>query len=192
VQLSEGASDTRRRVTKEALLHLGGHDQVERLIAILASKRLLATSGQGPESPTENFVEVSHEALIREWPALREWITNNREDLRIGRSILQAAEEWHRLKRDPSALMHGLRLTQTREWISKHPDDPPFLVREFLDAGCRAEEEASASAALAHQLRESERLYRNLFEYALIAYEEIDLDGSIRRYNPGGLCASPM
>jgi hypothetical protein len=51
VQLGDGARDTRRRVAKEALLHLGARDQVERLIAVLASKRLVATGGHGPESP---------------------------------------------------------------------------------------------------------------------------------------------
>jgi hypothetical protein len=66
VQLGEGSQDTRRRVAKEDLQHLGAREQVERMIALLASKRLVATSGQGPESPEENFVEVSHEALIRE------------------------------------------------------------------------------------------------------------------------------
>ena len=71
VQLGEGAQDTRRRVPKETLLQLGAPEEVERLIADLASQRLLATSGQGPQSPAQNFVEVSHEALIREWPALR-------------------------------------------------------------------------------------------------------------------------
>jgi conflict system STAND superfamily ATPase len=53
---------------------------VEALIALLASKRLVSTSGLGRESPMENYVEVSHEALIREWPALREWLKENRED----------------------------------------------------------------------------------------------------------------
>ncbi|MBZ5726509.1 MAG: toll/interleukin-1 receptor domain-containing protein [Acidobacteriia bacterium] len=78
VQLGEGAQDTRRRVAKESLLHLGAREQVERLIAHLASKLLLATSGEGPQAPKENFVEVSHEALIREWLALRKWLEDNR------------------------------------------------------------------------------------------------------------------
>jgi hypothetical protein len=107
VQLGEGDQDTRRRVAKEALLHLGDPEQVERVIARLASKRLLATSGKGQQSPAESFVEVSHEALIREWPALREWLRDNREDLRLGRLLLQAAEEWRELNRDPSALIRS-------------------------------------------------------------------------------------
>jgi Novel STAND NTPase 1 len=59
---------------------------VEALIALLASKRLVSTSGLGRESPMENYVEVSHEALIREWPALREWLKENREDPTAGRT----------------------------------------------------------------------------------------------------------
>jgi len=112
------------------------------LIAILASKRLVSTSGKGSESPTENFVEVSHEALIREWPTLREWLKNNREDLRLGRSLLQAAEEWHRLNRDPSALLYGVRLARGREWLARNPNPPPLLSK-FIVTSWGAEEEAS-------------------------------------------------
>jgi hypothetical protein len=120
VQLGEGAQDTRRRVAKEDLLHLGAPEKVERLIARLASSRLLATSGAGPQSLGENFVEVSHEALIREWPMLREWLKDNREDLRFGRRLQQAADDWNGLQRDPSALLHGGRLAQGREWFARH------------------------------------------------------------------------
>jgi WD40 repeat protein len=142
VQLGEGAQDTRRRVPKEALLHLGAREQVERVIAELASKRLVATGGQGSGSPAENFVEVSHEALIREWPALRGWLKDNREDLRLGRLLEQAAEEWRELKRDPSALMQGVRLVQGREWLSRHTNAPALLA-EFLQSSNAAEEEAA-------------------------------------------------
>jgi WD40 repeat protein len=147
VQLGEGAPDTRRRVPKEDLLHLGAREQVDKLIATLASQRLVATSGQGPEAPAENFVEVSHEALIREWPALREWLTDNREDLRLGRSLLQAAEEWRDLNRDGSALMQGIRLAQGRKWLAEHRVDAPPLLREFLVASCAAEEQSARKRA---------------------------------------------
>ena len=103
----------------------------------------MATSGEGAESPAENFVEVSHEALIREWPALREWLKDNREDLRLGRNLLQASEEWRALKRDTSALMHGTRLVQMREWLARHPE-PPALLREFFEASCDAEEQQAS------------------------------------------------
>jgi len=142
VQLGEGAQDTRRRVPKQALLRSAGDKQVERVIARLASQRLVTTSGQGPQSPAENFVEVSHEALIREWPRLREWLKDNREDLRLGRLLMRAAEEWLELKRDPSALMHGVRLAQGLEWLGRNPDASD-LLREFLEASNIAKQEAA-------------------------------------------------
>ena len=93
VQLGDGAQDTRRRVAKQDLLQFGGAaGQVEWVIAHLVSNRLLTTGSQGP-SALENYVEVSHEALIREWSRLREWLRDNREDLRLGRRLLQAADE---------------------------------------------------------------------------------------------------
>jgi hypothetical protein len=52
VQLGEGSQDTRRRVDKEALLHLGRREQVEALIALLASQRLVSTSGVGASRRT--------------------------------------------------------------------------------------------------------------------------------------------
>jgi WD40 repeat protein len=148
VQLGEGAQDTRRRVAKESLLRLGERGHVERLIAHLASRRLVATSGEGPGSPEESFVEVSHEALIREWRSLREWLANNREDLRLERTFQQAAEEWRHLQHDASALLRGARLAQMEEWIARHPEAPPPLP-EFFRASLDAEEQE------AHKEREA-------------------------------------
>ncbi|HEV3316410.1 MAG TPA: winged helix-turn-helix domain-containing protein, partial [Candidatus Angelobacter sp.] len=81
------SNDTRRRVSKTELLSLGEADEVEQLLARLASSRLISTGG----SEQETFVEVSHEALIREWPLLREWITTHRDSLRLERRLRQAA-----------------------------------------------------------------------------------------------------
>jgi DNA-binding winged helix-turn-helix (wHTH) protein len=97
VHLGEGAQDTRRRVAKAKLLRLGDPEQIERLLAKLASSRLIATGREGDQT----FVEVSHEALIREWPALHEWLSQNREGLALERRLLQAAEEWRGLRQDP-------------------------------------------------------------------------------------------
>ncbi len=142
VQLGEGAPDTRRRAGKADLLALGDPSEVEALVDTLASARLLTTSND-PHSPQANYVEVSHEALIREWPALRGWIGENREALRIQRSIEQDAVKWHDLNRDPSSLLQGLRLEQAIEWRAKRERVPPHVV-EFLTASIQARDEAEA------------------------------------------------
>ena len=146
VQLGEGAQDTRRRVPKEALLRLGAPTQMEQLLAQLASSRLIFTGGEGGE----NFVEVSHEALIREWPALRQWLAENREDLRIERRLMESAEEWQKLNRDPGALLQGARLAQAEEWLHKHAG-APALPLEFIQTSVEARAEAARKEREAQQ-----------------------------------------
>jgi WD40 repeat protein/DNA-binding winged helix-turn-helix (wHTH) protein len=129
VHLGEGAQDTRRRLRKESLLGLGAPEEIERLLGQLASSRLISISRQR----NETFVEVSHEALIREWPALGEWLAQNREEVALGRRLMQSAEEWQALHLDPGALLQGARLAQAEEWLAGHPDPSP-LLREFVQA----------------------------------------------------------
>ena len=56
------------------------------MLARLADARLITTGEHG--------VEVAHEALIREWPTLREWLDADREGLRLHRHLTEAAQEW--------------------------------------------------------------------------------------------------
>jgi WD40 repeat protein/DNA-binding winged helix-turn-helix (wHTH) protein len=132
-------NDTRRRVSKTDLLCLGDIEEVEELLASLASSRLISTGG----SEQETFVEVSHEALIREWPTLREWIALNREELRLERRLGQAAREWASLNRDPGALLQGARLAQGEDWLVRHPDAQASL-QEFIQVSVAAHAKAEA------------------------------------------------
>ncbi|HEY6270574.1 MAG TPA: winged helix-turn-helix domain-containing protein [Terriglobales bacterium] len=135
VHLGEGAQDTRRRVAKAELLSLGDPAEVQQLLARLVSSRLIATGREGEET----FVEVSHEALIREWPALLEWLEENREELALERRLVQAAEEWESLKRDPGALLQGARLAQAEEWLSRHQGAPDLRAYVQASVATRAE-----------------------------------------------------
>jgi WD40 repeat protein/energy-coupling factor transporter ATP-binding protein EcfA2 len=142
VQLGEGAQDTRRRVPKQTLLQLDRPEKVEAILASLASTRLISTEGRGVASPEESFVEVSHEALIREWPQLRSWLKEQREDLSLERRLVERADEWRSLGKDPGALLQGALLAQAEEWFGKHPD-ARTLVSEFVQASRRARDEAA-------------------------------------------------
>jgi serine phosphatase RsbU (regulator of sigma subunit) len=179
VQIGEDAQDTRRRIPKDALMHLGSTYQVERVIARLASRRLLTTSSQGSQSPVQNFVEVSHEALIREWPKLRGWLNDNRGDLRFGRTLLQAAQEWNPEK-DSSALIRGNRLGLAQEWLVRNPKAPP-LVEEFLRAS--AEEELrlqvaeQQAARFEMELSHAREMQRSLLPPAVPVVKGYELSG---------------
>ena len=57
-------------------------------------------------------VEIAHEALIRTWNRLRDWLAESREDLRIQRQLTLASKEWANAQRDPSFLATGARLAR--------------------------------------------------------------------------------
>jgi WD40 repeat protein len=121
---ADGAVERRRVLLAEFET---GDEDAARVVALLTDQRLLtATAGS---------VEVAHEALLREWPRLRQWIEEDREGLRIHRRMTAAAEEWRRLDRDDDALYRGTPLTEALEWRASRKPNLNQLEREFLDAG---------------------------------------------------------
>ncbi|HUG97622.1 MAG TPA: tetratricopeptide repeat protein [Gammaproteobacteria bacterium] len=50
-------------------------------------------------------IMVTHEALLWHWPRVKEWIEQNRENLRIHSRINAAAERWVRENRNPDLLL---------------------------------------------------------------------------------------
>ncbi len=137
-QTGEGAADTRRRTSMTELVTQSGSSQiVERVINALVGARLLTASRAEPGE--ERQVEVAHEALIRGWPRLRQWIDEDRSGLRTHRRLTEAAQEWLRLGRDDSMLQRGATLATALEWAQRNPDALNELEKEFLAAGVDAE-----------------------------------------------------
>ena len=62
-------------------------------------------------------VEVAHEALLREWPRLRSWLDESRDDVRMQRLLGAATQEWQDADRDPRLLLREARLDQFALWI---------------------------------------------------------------------------
>ncbi len=87
VQLDDSAPDTRRRTTRSEV-----GEPAWSLAQQLADARLLVT-GRDPASG-EQTLEVAHEALIRSWPRLRDWLADARDGLRLQSEIRRAAGLW--------------------------------------------------------------------------------------------------
>jgi WD40 repeat protein/transcriptional regulator with XRE-family HTH domain len=118
--------DTRRRAAfNELILKPEEAATTQAVLQALADARLITTS--------EDFAEVAHEALIREWPTLRSWLEENRESLRLHRHLTETAQEWFTSNREDDLLYRGARLTQVREWALAHSDEMNDLEREFID-----------------------------------------------------------
>jgi energy-coupling factor transporter ATP-binding protein EcfA2 len=104
-QLGEETEDTRRRVL---LRDVVTSSHVEQVMQKLADARLIVTQ--------EEFVDVAHEALIRHWLLLREWLDENRDRLREKRKIEAAAEEWRSFNKRKDYLLRGGQLKKAKTW----------------------------------------------------------------------------
>jgi type II secretory pathway pseudopilin PulG len=104
--------------------------------------RLLVSRGEGGE----RVVEVAHEALLRSWPRLEDWLREDRDNLRLLDDMLRAAEAWDTNGRKPSWLNHlGERLAAA-EAMARTPRFAAQLddtARAYLDA-CIAREKKGA------------------------------------------------
>ena len=127
----EGDAPVRRRAPL-AELDLERNHAAEDVLATLADSRLVTVS--------EGNVEVAHEALMREWPRLREWIEEDTEGRRLRRHITQAATEWDAAGRDQGELYRGARLAAALDWTADHALDVNELEREFVTESREASE----------------------------------------------------
>ena len=131
--VGEGESDASvRRRAPLAELDLERNEDVADVLATLADSRLVTVS--------EGNVEVAHEALLREWPRLREWIEEDTEGRRLRRHITQAATEWAAAGRDQGELYRGARLAAALDWTADHALDVNELEREFVTESREASE----------------------------------------------------
>jgi WD40 repeat protein/DNA-binding SARP family transcriptional activator len=123
----EGAAGgvERRRVALTEL-ETDRNEDGARIVALLTDRRLLTASS--------GTIELAHEALMREWPRLRDWIDADREGLRIHRNLNAAAREWEGLGRDDGALYRGVRLTEAIEWAEAQQPRLNETERAFLEA----------------------------------------------------------
>ena len=88
--------------------------------------RLLTTN----EIAGTTTLEVSHEALIREWKRLADWISEAREDLHLSQVVRQDAAEWQRNERSVDRLYRGMQLAEALTWRERSLlslDDEAFL-----------------------------------------------------------------
>ncbi len=128
----EGDAPVRRRAPL-AELDLERDRWVADVLATLADSRLVTVD--------EGSVEVAHEALLREWPRLREWIEEDAEGRRLRRHITQAASEWDAARRDRSELYRGARLASALDWSAEHAFELNELEREFVTKSRDASEQ---------------------------------------------------
>jgi WD40 repeat protein/DNA-binding SARP family transcriptional activator len=155
-----GGEAARRRVPRSELLSLTEDAAVmEAAINAFARRRLLSFD-RDPET-REPTVEIAHDALLRAWDRLREWISEAREDLQTQRQLAAAAREWLEAGRDPSFLVRGSRLERLETWRREAGLALTRGELEFVDASAMERDRVRAQEA-ARAARERELEGRSL------------------------------
>jgi WD40 repeat protein/energy-coupling factor transporter ATP-binding protein EcfA2 len=141
VALGEGTEDTKRR------LDVAEFELDPFVVERLAAARLVTLD--------RSSVQIGHEALIRCWPLLRQWLAEDREGLRLHRQLTEATGVWESLDRDPGALYRGTRLALARDLTGLSSRE-----QEFLTAGLDLE--AAEQAAVRRRARRLRSLVAGL------------------------------
>ena len=169
----EGTEDTRRRVPQTELASLVNNEHTLDAVIDAYGKYRLLTFDRDPitRGPT---VEVAHEALIRSWRRLRDWLEAGREDLRLQQRLTTAAAEWATARRDPSFLATGVRLEQFAGWAAKtsmalNQDEQTYLDASITERDRQAVAERESQAHKARMARRARNVLGALVVVLLLS-----------------------
>jgi DNA-binding SARP family transcriptional activator len=108
----------------------------------------------------QDSVELAHEALVREWPRLREWLDEDVEGQKILRHVSGTAAAWDAMGRPDNELYSGSRLSGAVEWVARADPDLTAVESEFIAAGTARERDDREAER--EQLRRERRGARRL------------------------------
>ena len=125
VQPGEGTEDT-RRVARRSELGEGNWPLVQHL----ADKRLVVT---GRDAAGQETVEVVHEALIRSWERLRDWIEDDRAFRLWQESLRAAMRQWQASDQDEGGLLRGAPLVTAETWQEERGAELSLAEWDFIN-----------------------------------------------------------
>ncbi|MBW4489826.1 MAG: PD40 domain-containing protein [Trichocoleus desertorum ATA4-8-CV12] len=128
VRPGEGSADIRRLATRSEIGETNWP-----LVRRLADARLVVTnrSADGVET-----AEVVHEALIREWQRLRQWMEEVRTFRLWQERLRSLIRQWQVSDRDDGALLRGAPLLEAQLWLQEQgadlsPEEQAFIERSL-------------------------------------------------------------
>jgi len=141
IQLNDDRKATRRRATiSELITSQQDAPLVREVIERFARPGVWILVTFSNEQQVE-MVEVAHEALIRNWQELQEWLNKQWENLRKKRKIEQYALEWQDHKKSNGYLLQGRMLRDATEFLQAQKDNTETslsgLAKEFVKASRR-------------------------------------------------------
>ncbi len=131
IQPGSELEDSSRRTTLEDITQTtGSPEQTRILLHRLTRLRLL--TGQRDDTNGIEYIEVSHEALIKKWPRVQEWMGEDRETILLLDRLRGAARIWKKSENHPDLLLRGEPLQQTLIMVERKDIYPGDLERDYL------------------------------------------------------------
>ena len=134
-----GTPDNRRRRLVEQLMGVAPEDDVRQVMGRLVTARLLVT--QRDERTGEMWVELIHDALLREWQLLRGWLHEDRQFLAWRQSLDYRIGSWSEdtsVAADDADWLRGRELEQAAQYLQARGDDLDRRQRAFIDGSVAA------------------------------------------------------
>ena len=134
--------ERRRRAARWDELPADAHALLERMIDVrLLVRDLRRLESAGPEAVV---IEVTHEALLRQWAPLVTWLDADADALKTLDAARRAAGEWHRNAQADGWLAHSGERLASAEALRQRPDFDRLLGTDgaqYLEA-CRRRDDA--------------------------------------------------
>lgn len=155
VRINSDGGYARRRAVVDSLPR-----RVLALLRRFVDARLLVSDRDAQGRETH---EVAHEALLRTWPQLGEWLAGDRDQLRLLEGLSRAALEWDHSGRTSDLLVHRDSRLQDVLALLASPRFalPATSIEAAYVEDCRAAQRAREEAARFEQerrLRDAERI----------------------------------
>jgi WD40 repeat protein len=159
--LDEETEAVRRRLNWSILTSLTENTAAIEEIRDTFVKYRLLTADRDPKT-RETTIEVAHEALLREWDRLNDWLNTSREDVQMQRRLQAVSAEWQMSGKNPGYLLTSTRLIQFEEWSANASLQLTQDERELLRASAdeRRTQQAIEVARLAREKKLERRTLR--------------------------------
>jgi serine/threonine protein kinase/energy-coupling factor transporter ATP-binding protein EcfA2 len=105
--------------------------EVDRVLTAFVDARLLVMHQD------TRTVEIVHEALVQQWPMLRRWMDEGREDVALVEQVRLAAKQWDAQGRNAGMLWRGQAAKDAVKYQQRFGASLAAKEREFLDAVIR-------------------------------------------------------
>ncbi len=128
VTLGQDGEPVRRRLSRKSL----SATELQ-IVDAFVDARLLS-SGRVETGRDDATVEVTHEALLRQWAPVRQAIEDSRTSLRMRAELDREAADWASGGEEESYLLRGARLAAFDEWTSRDGIQLGELEARFLEA----------------------------------------------------------